>query len=58
MQEYLWLIIKYPDLDESDSTEMLKEPQIISIHWFYLLQNRVDTSTKSKQFVTYTSVCP
>ena len=32
--------------------------QTISIYWCYLLQNHVDSSTKSKQFVTWTSVCP
>ena len=26
----------------------LKETQTINLHWFYLLQNHVDTSTKSK----------
>ena len=28
--------------------ENLKETQTISIYWFYLLQNHVDMSTKSK----------
>ena len=28
--------------------KLLEEPQIISIYWFYLLHNHIDTSTKSK----------
>ena len=36
----------------------LKEPQTISIYWFYLLCNHVATSTKSKLFVTYTFAYP
>ena len=28
--------------------KLLKEPQTISIYWFYLLRNHADTSTKSK----------
>ena len=36
----------------------LKEPQTISVYWFYLLCNHVAASTKSKLFVTYTFVYP
>ena len=35
---------------------LLKEPQTISIDWFYLLCNHVATSTIWKLFVTYTFV--
>ena len=38
--------------------ENLKEPQTISIYWFYLVCNYVATSTKSKLFVTHTFVYP
>ena len=35
---------------------VLKEPQTVSIYWFYLLCNHVVTLTKSKLFVTSTFV--
>ena len=48
--------------EKSNSFEIhvivLKEPQTISIYWFYLLCNHVTTSAKSKLFVTYTFVYP
>ena len=35
-------------LAKMQQTQPLKEPQTISIYWFYLLRNHVDTTTKSK----------
>ena len=35
-------------LAKMQQTQPLKEPQTISIYWFYLLRNHTDTSTKSK----------
>ena len=47
------LLFCFP-MDSNRNARKLKEPQTISIYWFYLLWNHVATSSKSKLFVTYT----